>query len=80
MIRWKSICSHYEKFKNVKRSYIFEKALVLSITSCTCKCKNEKIFKEQEPIQILECLGLINETEEYQKIYNHVWKKQKSRV
>ena len=31
----------------------------------------EKIFKE-ESIEILKILGLINDVEEYQKIYNHV--------
>ena len=30
----------------------------------------KKIF-EEESIEILKILGLINNTEEYQKIYNH---------
>ena len=29
------------------------------------------MFKEEESIEILKILGLINNTEEYQKIYNH---------
>ena len=40
----------------------------------------KKIFKEEESIEILKILGLINNTEEYQKIYNHVWRKHKSRI
>ena len=33
----------------------------------------KKIFKEQESsFEILKILGLINNTEEYQKIFNHV--------
>ena len=38
------------------------------------------IFKDEESIQILKILGLINNTEEYQKIYNHAWGKHKSRI
>ena len=30
-----------------------------------------KIFKEEESIEILKILGLINNIEEHQKIYNH---------
>ena len=32
----------------------------------------KKIFKVEESIEILNILGLINNIEEYQKIYNHV--------
>ena len=32
----------------------------------------KNIFKEEESIEILKILGLINNIEEYQKIYNHV--------
>ena len=35
----------------------------------------EKIFKEEEPIEILKILGLINNIEEHNRIYNHVQKK-----
>ena len=31
----------------------------------------KKVFKEEESIEILKVLGLINNIEEYQKIYNH---------
>ena len=40
----------------------------------------KKIFEEEESIEIFEILGLINDIEEYQKIYNHAWKKHKSRI
>ena len=46
------------------------------------KCGNEyeKIFKEEESVEILNILGLIANMEEYQKIYNHDWRKHKSIV
>ena len=37
---------------------------------CGHECEN--IFKEEESIEILKILGLLNNIEEYQKIYNHV--------
>ena len=36
-----------------------EKTLVLFITCCKCKKEDEKIFKEEESIEILKFLGLI---------------------
>ena len=39
------ICGKYRKFEKPKISYIFEKALVLSIICSKCKNKDEKIFK-----------------------------------
>ena len=53
------ICGNYKKSKNLKISYIFEKTLVLSIICSKCENDNEKIFKEEEPIEILKILGLI---------------------
>ena len=53
------ICDNYKKSKNLKISYIFEKTLVLSIICSKCENDNEKIFKEEEPIEILKILGLI---------------------
>ena len=35
---------------------------------------NMEKYKEQESIEILKSLDLINDIEEYQKIYNHVLK------
>ena len=50
------ICGKYRKFKI---SYLLEKTLVLSIICSKCKNENEKIFKEEESIEILKILGLI---------------------
>ena len=40
-----------------------------------CGHEYEKIFKEDESIDILK----ITNIQEYQKIYNHVWRKHKLR-
>ena len=53
------ICGMYRKFKNPKISSIFENTLVLSIVCTMCKSEDEKIFKEEESIDILKILGLI---------------------
>ena len=58
-------------FKKTKISYIFKKALSLFIVCSKCGHEYEKIFKGEETIEILKILGLINNIEEYQKIYNH---------
>ena len=60
----------YKKFKNLKISYILQKTLVLSTICSTCDSKDEKIFKEEESIKILKILGLINNIEQYQKIWH----------
>ena len=52
------ICGGYRKFKNPKISYIFEKTLFLSIICSKCENEDEKIFKEEESIEILKILGL----------------------
>ena len=52
------ICRKYRKFKNPKILYFSEKALVLSIICSKCKNEDEKIFKEEESIEILKNLGL----------------------
>ena len=46
-------------FKNPKISYIFEKTLVLSIICSKFGNDDEKIFKEEESVEILKILGLI---------------------
>ena len=61
-----------ENLKKTKISYIFKKALSLSIVYSKCGHECEKIFKEEESIEILRILGLIHNIEEHQKIYNHV--------
>ena len=53
------ICGEYRKFKNPKISCIFEKTLIFSIICSKCKNEDEKIFKEEESIEILKILGLI---------------------
>ena len=66
-----------ENFKKLKY-HIFLEALYLSIIYSKCGHEYEKIFGKEESIEIL--LGLINNKEEYQKIYNHAWRKHKSRI
>ena len=53
------IFGKYRKFKNPKISYIFQKALVLSIIWSKNKNEDEKIYKEEESIKILKILGSI---------------------
>ena len=62
------ICFKYRKIENPKISYLLEKTLVLSIICSKCKDEDEKIFKEEDSIEILKILDLINNIEEYQKI------------
>ena len=52
------ICGNYKKSKNLKILYILEKTF-LSIIYSKCENDNDKIFKEEEPIEILKILGLI---------------------
>ena len=40
----------------------------------------KKIFKEEELSEILKTIPLINNIEEHNRIYNHVWKVHKSRI
>ena len=60
------ICAKYRKFEKLKISNLLEKTLVLSIICSNCKNEDEKIFKEEESIEILQILGLINNIEKYQ--------------
>ena len=46
--------------------------LNLSVVYSKCGHEYEKIFQEEGSIEILKIPGLINNIEEYQKIYNHV--------
>ena len=66
-----NVCNKYRKFKKTKISYNFFKKLSLSIICSKCGHECEKTFKEEKSIAILKILGLINNIEEYQKIYNH---------
>ena len=54
-----------ENLGKTKISYIFKKTLNLSIDYSKCGHKYEKIFKEEESIEILKIIGLINNIEEY---------------
>ena len=47
------ICGKYKKFEKSKISYILEKT-VFSIICSKCKNENEKIFKEEESIEVLK--------------------------
>ena len=53
------ICGKYRKFEKPKISYIIEKTLVLYIICSKSRNEAEKIFKEEESIEILKVLGLI---------------------
>ena len=68
-------CSKYRKFKKTNiyiYIYILKKTASLSIAYIKCGRKYENIFKEEESIEMLKIPNLINNIDEYQKIYNHV--------
>ena len=50
------ICGKYRKFEKPERSYLLEKTLGLSIICSNCNNKEEKLFKEDESIEILKFL------------------------
>ena len=52
--------------------YCFKKTLSVCIAYIMCGHAYEKILEEEEFTKILKILGLINNIEKYQKIYNHV--------
>ena len=53
------ICGKYRKFEKPKILYLLEKTLVFSIICSKCKNEDEKIFKEEDSVEILKILGLI---------------------
>ena len=53
------ICGKYRKFEKPKISHLLEKTLVLSIICSKCKNEDEKLFKEEELIEILKVFSLI---------------------
>ena len=53
------ICGKYRKFERRKISYLSEKTLVLSIICSKRKNEEEKIFKEEESIEMFKIIGLI---------------------
>ena len=54
-----AICGKYRKFEKPKISYILGKTLGVSIICSKCKNEDEKMFEEEESIEILKMLGLI---------------------
>ena len=61
-----NVSNKYRKFKKTK-IYIKKNTLSISIVYTKCGHECEKIFQEEESIEILKTLGLINNIEEYQK-------------
>ena len=62
------VCNKYKKSNETKILYIFKNTLSLSIVYVKCGNEYEKIFKEEESIEVLNILGLISNIEGYQKI------------
>ena len=52
-------CKKYKEFKRFEISYIFNKTLLLFSICNKCGRENEKVFKEEESIEILKFFGLI---------------------
>ena len=57
-------CNKYRKLKNPRISYIFDETLSLSTICDKCSSNDEKIFKEEESIEILRILSLTNNMSE----------------
>ena len=53
-----AICGKYRKFEQRKITYLLEKTVVSFICN-KCKNEDEKLFKEEESIEIFKILGLI---------------------
>ena len=47
-------CKKYEEFEKPKMSYICDKTLLLSHICNKCVSEDEKIFKEEESIGLIE--------------------------
>ena len=57
----KLYCNIFDKYKNIKIpkiTYVFEKTFSFSIICNKCENEDEKIFKEEDSIEILTILGL----------------------
>ena len=52
------ICIKYRKFEK-PNIYLLEKTLVLSVICSNCKNEDEKLFEEEESIEISKILVLI---------------------
>ena len=68
-------CKKYKEFKKPKISYICYKKLLLRSICNKCGNEDKQIFMEEASNKILKIFDLTANIEEYQKIYNHVWKK-----
>ena len=64
------ICNKYRKFENPKILYLLEKTLVLSLIFNKCQNKNEKLFKEEESIEILKIHNYFKNMSEENKVKN----------
>ena len=53
------ICGNYKKFENLNIPYVLEKKLAFFIFCNKHSKEDEKIFKEEESVEILKILGLI---------------------
>ena len=53
------ICCKYRIFEKPKIPSILVETLVLSIISSECKYEDEKLFEEEESIEIFKIFGLI---------------------
>ena len=59
------ICLKYRKSGKSKISYLIEKTLVLSIICSKCKKEDQKVFQEQDSIEIITILGLFYNIKKY---------------
>ena len=74
-----NVCNRNRQFKNPK-IYIFRKTLNLFIVHSKCGPQYKKISEKEDPFETLKIFGLVTNIEEHQETYNHVWRKQKSRI
>ena len=58
---YRDICGKNRIFEKRKISYLLEKTLVLSIICSKYKNEDEKLFKKEESIEILNIFGLIED-------------------
>ena len=70
----------YKEFKKPKLSYICEKHHFYLVFVTRVELKINKYLKMKNQLKYFKSLSLINSIEEYQKIYNHVSRKYKSRI
>ena len=61
-----------KNLKTLKYYILKKKTLDLFFAYSKCGHEYKKLFKEEESIEILKIIGLITNTEEYQKMYNYV--------